>query len=215
MSKIKIPKYNLAEELISSISHGIGAGLSIWCLVLLILKASKIGSLEVVTVTLFGTTMVLLYTMSCIYHALSRNVCAKKVFRILDHCNVFLLVFGTIIPVSLVGIQGMLGWIFFVVVAIVTIVGIALSAINVDKYQVMEVICHLINGWSVVFFAKPLISNIGTTGFLFIILGGVMYSLGSILYGVGSRKKYVHSIFHFFCLAGTLFHFLSIYLYIL
>lgn len=215
MSKIKIPKYNLAEELISSISHGMGAGLSIWCLVLLILKASGKGALEVTTVTLFGSTMVLLYTMSCIYHALSRNIGAKKVFRVLDHCNVFMLVFGTIIPVSLVGIGGVYGWIFFSIVLFVTALGITLSAINVDKYQAMEVICHLINGWSVLFFSKQLISNIGSNGFIFIILGGVMYSLGAILYGIGSRKKYIHSIFHFFCLVGTLFHFLAIYLYII
>ncbi len=213
--EIKIPNYNLAEELISSISHGIGAGLSIWLLVILIIKASSKGALEVTTVTLFGTTMILLYTMSCIYHALSRKITAKKVFRVLDHCNVFLLVFGTIIPIALVGIGGIQGWIFFSVVAFITILGITLSSIDIDRFQIMEVVCHLINGWSVVFFSKQLISNIGTMGFVFIILGGVMYSLGAILYGIGSKIKYIHSIFHFFCLAGTLFHFLAVYLYVI
>lgn len=213
--EIKLPSYNFAEELISSISHGVGACLSIWLLVILIIKASSKGALEVTTVTLFGTTMILLYTMSCIYHALSRKVTAKKVFRVLDHCNVFLLVFGTIIPISLVGIGGTLGWVFFSVVAFITILGITLSSIDIDRFQIMEVVCHLINGWSVVFFSKQLISNIGTMGFVFIILGGVMYSLGAILYGIGSKIKYVHSIFHFFCLAGTLFHFLAVYFYVI
>lgn len=107
--KITIPKYSLSEELISSISHGVGALLSIWGLVMLIIKASHIGALEVTTVSIFGITMILLYTISCIYHALSSNIIGKKVFRVLDHCSVFLLVFGTIIPVSLVGIGGVGG----------------------------------------------------------------------------------------------------------
>lgn len=213
--EIRIPQYNLTEELINSISHGIGAELSIWGLVMLVIKASKNGALAVSTVTIFATTMILLYSMSCIYHAISPRVKAKKVLRVLDHCNVFLLVFGTVIPVALLGIQGYLGWLFFFIVASVTVIGILASVIDLDRFQVLEVICHLVNGWSVLFFSKSLISNIGVIGLTMIILGGVMYTLGSILYGIGSRKRYIHSVFHFFCIAGTVFHFLAIYLYIL
>lgn len=139
----------------------------------------------------------------------------KKVLRVIDHCNVYLLVFGTIIPVALLGISSTPGWFFFFIVAFVTISGIIASIIDIDRFQILEVICHLVNGWSVLFFYKYLIINIGTVGFIYIILGGVMYSLGAILYGIGTKKKYVHCIFHFFCLLGTLFHYLAIYLYIL
>lgn len=215
MSKVKIPNYSLSEELINSISHGVAAIFSIVGLIMLVIKAANKGAMAVTTVTLFGTTMIILYTISCIYHALSPKITGKKVMRVIDHCNVFLLVFGTIIPVALVGIEGYLGWIYFSIVALVTLIGIVFSAIDVDKNQKIEVICHLINGWSVTLFSKTLITNIGTVGFLFVVLGGVMYSLGAILYGIGSKKKYMHSVFHFFCIFGTIFHYLAIYLYIL
>lgn len=211
MSKVKIPNYSLSEELINSISHGVASIFSIVGLIMLVIKAANKGAMAVTTVTLFGTTMIILYTISCIYHALSPNITGKKVMRVIDHCNVFLLVFGTIIPVALVGIEGYLGWLYFSIVALVTLIGIVFSAIDVDKNQKIEVICHLINGWSVTLFSKTLITNIGTTGFLFVVLGGVMYSLGAILYGIGSKKKYMHSVFHFFCIFGTIFHYLAIY----
>lgn len=212
---ISIPNYSLQEELINSISHGLAAALSIAGLVLLSIKASSDGALAVTSVTIFGTTMILLYTMSCIYHGLSPRCKGKKVMRVLDHCNVFLLVFGTIIPVSLIGIGGAQGWICFSIVAFITIIGIVASSINIDKVKVIEVICHLINGWGVLIYIKELLNNIGSIGLLFIILGGVMYSLGAIFYGLGSKKKYVHSIFHFFCIFGTVLHFFAIYFYIL
>lgn len=103
--EIRIPNYSLIEELINSISHGIGAIFSIVGLILLIIKASHYGSFAITTITIFGTTMILLYTISCIYHALSSKIKGKKVLRVLDHCNVYLLVLGTVIPIALVGIS--------------------------------------------------------------------------------------------------------------
>lgn len=213
--KIKIPNYTLSEEIINSLSHGIAAAFSICGLILLIIKASNINATAVSSVTIFGTTMILLYTMSCIYHALSPNILGKKILRIIDHCNVFLLVFGTIIPVALIGIKGIYGWIFFGITAITTLIGIFFSCINIDKVQLIEVICHLLNGWSVIFFSKILLENIGIIGLILIILGGVMYTIGAILYGIGSKRKYIHSIFHFFCIFGTILHYISIYKYVL
>ena len=196
MSKIRIPKYSLSEELINSISHGLGGIFAIVALILMLVKSKT--PMEYVTISIFGTTMILLYIISCIYHALSPKLTGKKVLRILDHCNVYLLVLGTYIPISLLGVRGPLGWI-----------------IAIDKFQVFEVICHLINGWSILIAIKTLYNNITFMGVLFLLLGGIMYSLGAILYGIGVKKKYMHSIFHFFCLAGTIFHFIAIYMYIL
>lgn len=213
--RISIPSYTLSEELINSISHGIAAAFSIWGLVMLIIKASNEGAMAVTTVTLFGTTMILLYTISCIYHALSPRITGKKVLRVIDHCNVFLLVFGTIIPIALVGMKGVCGWVYFGIVGFVTLLGIIFSAIDVDKNEKIEVVCHLVNGWSAILFIKPLIAGVGVVGLIFIILGGVMYSIGALLYGLSSKKKYMHSVFHFFCIAGSIFHYLAIYLYVL
>ena len=210
---IKIPNYTLGEELLNSISHGIGAALAVAALVLMVVKAHN--PLPETTVSLFGATMIILYTMSCIYHALSPNLEGKKVLRVIDHCNVFLLVFGTYIPVSLLGVGGAEGWILFGVIGAFTIIGIVFTAINVDKYKVIATICHLINGWSILIGIPELINNAGHEGLLFMILGGVMYTIGSVLYGLGSKKKYMHCIFHVFCLLGTFFHFWSIYMYLI
>ena len=152
---------------------------------MLIIKAH--GGLEITTVTLYGTTMILLYTISCIYHSLSPRITGKKVMRVLDHCNVFLLVFGTIIPIALVGIGGYLGWIYFGISASITVIGITFSDF----------------------------SNKGKNGVKLIIAGGLIYSNGTILYVLGSKKKYIHSVFHFFCIAASICHYFAIYLFVL
>ena len=210
---IRIPVYSKEEELFNSISHGIGALLSIAGLVLMVVKAHN--PLPEVTVSLFGATMIVLYTMSCIYHALSKNLEGKKILRIIDHCNVYLLVFGTYIPFVLLGVGGKLGWVLFGIVSFVTTLGIVLTCISIDKFQILEVICHLINGWSILIGIPKLLITIGSKGLFFLILGGIFYTVGSILYGVGSHKKYMHCVFHVFCLIGSFFHFFSIYFYLI
>src|SRR5574344_1200548 len=169
---IRIPTYSLGEELVNAISHGVGAGLAIAGLVMMMIKANT--TMEYITCSIFGTTMIVLYTMSCIYHALSKNLKGKKVLRVLDHCNVFLLVWGTYIPIALVGVGGILGWVLFSIVASVSIVGIVLSAVDVDKFTVFEVICHLVNGWSIVAGVIPLYHNCGLAAVLLILGGGLL-----------------------------------------
>ncbi|MBR1680022.1 MAG: hemolysin III family protein [Bacilli bacterium] len=213
LKKISIPNYTLGEELFNSISHGIGAVFSVVALILMIVKAR--GALAETCVSLFGSTMIILYTISCVYHGLSSRLLGKKVLRVLDHCNVYLLVFGTYIPMALLGISGIEGWIFFSVVGLVTIVGIVLSCIDIERFQLLEVVCHLGNGWAALFAIPSLLNTIGGEGLFYLILGGVMYSVGSILYGIGKHKKYMHCVFHIFCLLGTLFHFMVVYIYLL
>lgn len=213
MAKVRIPKYSLGEELINSISHGVGAGLSIAGLVLLLVKANN--SMEITTCAIYGSCMILLYVISCIYHGLSPKLRGKKVLRVIDHCNVFLLEAGTYTPLVLVTLGYPLGWLVFSLVWGITILAIVFNAIDVDKYQVVSAIFNLIIGWSVLFVFGPLKDVITSMGIFYLIMGGVMYTVGSILYGLGSKIKYMHSIFHFFVLAGSLFHFFMIYLYVL
>ncbi len=194
--RIKIPKYNLTEELINSISHGVFAGVSIALLVLMVVKAH--GALDEVSVTLFGSSMIILYTISCIYHALSPNIFGKKVLRVIDHCNVYILVFCTYLPILFIAIGGAIGWILFSILLTVTIIGIITTSINIDKFQKIEVTCHLINGWGSLVLLKILLNSIGKSGVMFLILGGLFYTIGAILYGLGKKKKYMHSVFHFF-----------------
>ena len=211
--EISIPSYSLGEELFNAISHGLGALLSIAALVLMLIRARN--ALEVTTAAIFGTSMIFLYTISCVYHALSPGLRGKKVLRVLDHCSVFLLVFGTYIPASLLGVSGVRGWLLFGLVAFFTALGIVFTALDLERYQLAAVICQLLSGWSILMGVSNLRAALGLQGLIWMIAGGVMYSIGAILYGIGKNRKYCHSVFHVFCLLGTFCHFWAIYKYLL
>ena len=211
--EISIPSYSLGEELFNAISHGFGALLSIAALVLMLIRARN--ALEVTTAAIFGTSMIFLYSISCVYHALSPGLRGKKVLRVLDHCSVFLLVFGTYIPASLLGVSGVRGWLLFGLVAFFTALGIVFTALDLERYQLAAVICQLLSGWSILMGASNLRAALGLQGLIWMIAGGVMYSIGAILYGIGKNRKYCHSVFHVFCLLGTFCHFWAIYKYLL
>ena len=211
--EISIPSYSLGEELFNAISHGFGALLSIAALVLMLIRPRN--ALEVTTAAIFGTSMIFLYTISCVYHALSPGLRGKKVLRVLDHCSVFLLVFGTYIPASLLGVSGVRGWLLFGLVAFFTALGIVFTALDLERYQLAAVICQLLSGWSILMGVSNLRAALGLQGLIWMIAGGVMYSIGAILYGIGKNRKYCHSVFHVFCLLGTFCHFWAIYKYLL
>lgn len=213
LENIKIPKYTLGEELWNSITHGIGALLAIAGLVLMLLKANT--KMEIVTASVYGVSMIILYLISCIYHALSPRLNGKKVLRVLDHCNVLLLVAGTYTPMALVGVKGTMGWVLFGITWAVTILSIVLTAIDVDKYQYPEVVCNLLVGWSICLGVPQLISNCTIYSVIFLVAGGLAYSVGAILYKIGAKKKGIHSVFHVFVLLGSILHFLMIYWYVL
>lgn len=208
MKSIQLPKYSRVEEKINSVSHGIGALLSVVALFIMLFYSSNL--LEIVCSSIFGGTLILLYTISTLYHALSPSNRIKKYFRVLDHCMVFLLVVGTYTPIALLAIGGKLGYVVLLLVFLVASVGIICNIRNLEKYQLVSVLCHLIIGWSSLLFLKRLFSRIHLQGIGYLILGGLMYSIGAILYRIGRYKKYMHSVFHFFCLAGSLFHFLLV-----
>lgn len=210
-----LPDYTLGEELINAISHGLGASFAIIALVLCVIKAVISGSsLAIVSSCLYGSMLVLLYTMSTIYHALKRNR-AKYVFRIFDHCTIFLLIAGTYIPIVLVGIGGAVGWIYFGIVSAAAVLGIVFNAISVERFAIFSMICYIAMGWVIVFGFRPLAASVDIRGIALLIAGGIVYTLGAILYGLGSKRKYFHSIWHFFVLGGSILHFFMIYIYVL
>ena len=196
------PDYNLAEELISAISHGLGALFGVAALVLCLLAASDDGAAAVVGAAVYGGSMVLLYTCSTIYHSLRVNL-AKRVFRVLDHCGVYLLIAGTYTPLMLVSMWA------------AAAVGIVFSSISLRRFRVLSAICYMAMGWSVIFTFSPMMRALGPFGTKLLVWGGVAYTLGAGLYGIGSKKRYFHSVFHFFVLAGSVLHFLCIYLCVL
>lgn len=214
--KLLLPRYSLSEELISAISHGIGALLSIAALVLTIVMSAKHhNAVAVVSSVIYGTMLIILYTMSTLYHSFKPTCKAKKVFRIFDHCSIFLLIFGSYTPYVLVALQGTLGWIIFSIILSATILGITLNAINLEKFKVLSMICYLCMGWLIIFAFKDICNCVEKNGIILLVLGGIVYTVGAIIFGLGKKIKYMHSIWHFFVLAGSILQFFSIYLYVL
>lgn len=211
LAKVRVPTYSLAEELVNSISHGVGAGLAIAALVLCVVKANT--AIGIVSTALYGSIMIILYTVSCVYHAISPKVIGKKVLRIIDHCDVLLMVAGTYLPVCLSLIGGALGWVLFGIVWGITIPIVILNCINVDKYSNLSVACNLILGWGALLILGPLKEHCDWTGIWLLIAGGFTYTVGSIIYNLGAKHRWFHSIFHFFVLGGGILHFFFIYFF--
>ncbi|MBO5349454.1 MAG: hemolysin III family protein [Clostridia bacterium] len=210
------PKYTLSEELISAISHGIGMFLAIAGMVLCIVKSAIEGNtIGVVSSSLYGSFMIILYLMSTLYHSFKPTSKAKKVFRIFDHCSIFLLIFGTYVPYTLVTLKGALGWSLFGIVLGAAVLGIVLNAVNLEKFKKISMICYLVMGWTIIGAIKQVYKNLDFNGLILLALGGIIYTIGAAIYGLGKKHKYMHSVWHIFVLAGTILQFFSIYLYVL
>ncbi len=213
--KISLPKYTLGEELLNAISHGVGAFLGVSALTLCLIKSIYAGGFyELFSSLVYGISLILLYATSSLYHGMIPNV-AKRILRVLDHCTIFLLIAGTYTPFTLIPLRDSVGIYLFLIIWIAAIVGIVLNAVNVEKFKVFSMICYITMGWCVIFTFKPLINNLAPAGLNLLLSGGIAYTLGAIIYGIGSKVKYMHSIWHFFVLAGSVLHFLCIFLYIL
>ena len=213
--KIKIPNYTLGEEITNAILHGIGALLSIAALVLcVVFSAIHENVYAVVSSCIYGSTLIILYTMSCLYHSFKVNN-AKRVFRIIDHCSIFLLIAGTYTPYALVSLNGALGWTVFGIIWGCAILGITLNAIDLNRFKKLSMILYIAMGWAIIFAFKTLVSNVSMGGIYLLVAGGIVYTIGAIFYGIGKKLKYMHSVFHFFVLSGSILHFFSILLYVI
>lgn len=213
--RIEIPKYTLGEEIMSAVTHGVGALLSIAALVLCVIFSAINGTwVSVVSSAIYGSSLIILYTMSTLYHSFKINN-AKRVFRIIDHCSIYLLIAGTYTPYTLLVLPRNYGIPLFIIIWSIAILGIILNSIDLKKFKVVSFISYLILGWAVVFTFKPLIQNLATGGFILLLAGGISYTLGCIFYGLGRKTKYMHSIFHLFVLAGSILQFFSILLYVI
>ncbi|MBQ2840685.1 MAG: hemolysin III family protein [Oscillospiraceae bacterium] len=210
-----LPSYTLGEELTNSISHGLGAAFGIVALVLCVVFGARQGDAwKVVSGAIYGASMIVLYSISTIYHALGINR-AKKVFRTLDHCSIYFLIAGTYTPYTLVAMRESSGFLVFAVVWTAAVLGIVLNAINVHRFRVVSMILYIAMGWAIVFSARDLIAAVPPVGVTLLISGGVLYTIGAVLYGIGKTKKYMHSVFHFLALGGSVCHFISVFAYVL
>ena len=205
-----LPTYTRGEEIFNMTSHIVGGAFGIVALVLcVVFSAIHKNVYSVVSSVIYGITMILLYTMSSIYHGLKPERTAKKVFQILDHCSIFLLIAGSYTPFCLVSFREYnptLGWTIFGIIWTMAILGIVLNSIDIKKYKVFSMICYLGMGWCIIFTANLLPKILGIPGLVLLVAGGIAYTIGAILYGVGKKKKYMHSIFHLFIVLGSILH---------
>ena len=213
-----LPYYTKGEEIFNMTSHIVGGAFGIVALVLCVVFAAiHHNGYGIVSSSIYGVTMILLYTMSSIYHGLNSKRKAKKVFQILDHCSIFLLIAGSYTPFCLVTFREYntaLGWSIFGIIWTIAILGIILNSIDIKKFKVFSMICYLGMGWCIIFTANLLPKLLGIPGLVLLVAGGVAYTVGAILYGLGKKKKYMHSIFHLFILLGSILQFFCILLYV-
>lgn len=213
-----LPSYTKGEEIFNMVSHIVGGAMAIAALVLCVIFAAIYSDAwGVVGAAIYGGTMVILYTMSSIYHGLKPEM-PKKVFQVIDHCTIYFLIAGTYTPVTLAALRPLYPVQAFVIFGIVwacCFVAATLTAIDLKKYQVLSMICYIAMGWCIIFFIGPAVNVLGVGGTVFLLTGGVAYTVGAILYGIGKRKKYVHSVFHLFVVAGSVLHFFMILFYVL
>ncbi len=221
MTKTKL--YTLGEEITNSITHGIGSLLSIAALVLMIIKAAIYKSaLDVVSVIIFGISLIILYTMSTLYHAIS-NEKAKSVFKIFDHSTIYLLIAGSYTAFTLIALRSIdptKAWIIFSIVWGIAILGTISYAIFKNKFKVLNIVSYVIMGWVIVLAIPEIVEyfkfNDALIGLYLLIAGGILYTVGIIFYALQKKNyKYFHCIWHIFVLLGSICHFFSVYLYVL
>ncbi len=209
-----LPTYTLGEDLANAISHGIGACLSVAALVLCVVQAARHGTVAgVVGASIYGATLIVLYTMSTLYHAIT-NQSARKVLRVFDHVSIYLLIAGTYTPITLVTIRGAMGWVIFGVVWGMAVLGIVLNSVSIEKFKKFSIVSYIMIGWAVVIGMRQVIENMPKNGLVFLVIGGVLYTVGIIFYAL-KKVKYMHSVWHLFVLAGSIMHFFCVYLYVL
>lgn len=214
----KLPNYSIAEERFNYISHIVGGAIGVIALVLCsIISAWHHDMMAIITSIIYGSTMILLYCMSSIYHGLKDSM-AKRVFQVLDHCAIYILIAGTYTPIALCSIRKVdptIGWGIFIIEWSLAIIAIIFNAIDLKKYSVLAMICNLVMGWGIIVVLPVAIKALTWNGFRYILSGGIFYTVGAILYGIGINKSYMHCIFHVFVLLGSIAHLLGIIFYVL
>ncbi|AQP54721.1 hemolysin III [Vagococcus penaei] len=205
-------KYLIVNEVFNAITHGIGAGLSIAGLVLLIIRGVKIGSpIYIVSYSIFGASMILLFLFSTLFHSLIFTR-AKKVFQIFDHSSIYLLIAGSYTPFCLLTIKGWLGWTLFGIIWSLALMGIVYKSIWLKSKNKAGVLLYIAMGWLCLIAIKPLYDGLGFNGFLLLFLGGLSYTVGAWFYSM-KQVRFMHVIWHIFVMLGACFIYFSIYLF--
>ena len=212
-----LPAYSHGEEIMNTVTHIAGGGVcllgAIGCIVLAVRSGSTV---HIWTTTLYCFTLTLVYTMSSIYHGLPVGK-AKRVMQVMDHCSIYLLIAGTYSPIVLCAIAPIypaIGWGLFAAQWLLTALAVTLTAVDMHRYKVFSKVCYIAMGWGIIFFLPQALEVLGGTGFLFLLAGGIAYTIGAVLFCLGQRIKWMHSIFHLFVVMGTLLQMVAVAFYL-
>jgi hemolysin III len=206
-------KYSKKEEITNAITHGLGILFGIFALVFLIITNYKNSdTYEMLSYIIYGSTLIILYISSTLYHGIPIKK-AKEHLRKFDHASIFLLIAGTYTPIALIALRGKIGWTMFIVIWSIALLGIIFKVFYINKLKILSVVMYILMGWIIIFAIKPLINALSMKSLIFLIVGGLFYTVGVLFYALQSKGfKYSHSIWHLFVLAGSVFHFVMIYL---
>ena len=211
MAEKAVKRYTGGEEIFNAVTHGVGAALGIAGTVILLVYSDD--AWKAVSSAIYGGSMILLFLMSCLYHAIAAPR-AKKVFRVFDHTSIFLLIAGTYTPFTLITLRGWVGWTLFGIVWACAVVGIVLNSISIERFRRFSQICYIASGWCIVIAFVPLWRSLALPGIVLLLAGGVAYTVGVFFYR-DKKRRYVHSVWHLFVLAGAVLHYLDILLYVI
>ena len=217
LEEISTPKvirpFTLGEEIFHSITHGIGSGLSIAGLILLVVLAVLHGDInKIISFSIFGASLVILYICSTLYHGLQQPK-AKKIFKIFDHSAIYLLIAGTYTPFLIVGLRGTAGWTLLVVVWIIALIGITFKIFFIERFQILSVVSYLLMGWLCVFIFREMLVSIPIGGLIWLAAGGFLYTIGVLFYAL-QKIPYMHAIWHFFVMGGSICHYFAVLLFL-
>lgn len=211
-----LPNYSAGEEIMNTVTHIVGGVLSVAALVLCVVFAALHQNVYgIVSSAIYGASLIALYTVSSVYHGMPAGT-GKKVMQIVDHCTIYFLIAGTYTVVSLSALRRLypaIGWGIFFFEWIMAVFATVLTAIDLKKYNVLSMICYIGLGWAIIPFARQTWEVVTGTGFLFLLSGGIAYTVGAILYGLGTKKKWMHSVFHIFVVLGSVLQFFAVLLY--
>lgn len=214
----KLPNYTKGEEIFNMVTHIVGGGLGVVYLVLcVIFSALHHNVWGVVTSAIYGASVIILFTCSSVYHGLAPST-GKKVMQVIDHCAVYLMIAGTYTPITLCSLRlehPVLAWVVLGVVWGMSAFAIVLNSIDLKRFKVLSNILYLLIGWCVIFTVKPVYEAITFGGFMWLLAGGILYSIGAVLYLVGHKKRYIHSVFHIFIDLASICHFVCIFFYVI
>ena len=216
--RIQLPDYTRAEEITNMVTHIVGGAFAAAAIPLLVIFASVHGSAwAIVSGAVYGVTLLIMFTVSSVYHGLHKGS-AKRVMRVIDHCDIYLLIAGTYMPILLCAIRPLnaaMAWTIFGVEWALAAVAVVFNAIDLKRFEKPAMACYIGMGWCVVVFLNYAVEALTVPGFILLLSGGIAFTVGAVLYGVGKRVRYMHSVFHVFVLIGCVLQFLSILLYVI